>query len=182
LTAEHVESGEQYQMQGIVHQDLSGRHFIKQSGAPTLIRKNVAAAESKKTASTMNGDTTKASSAPVNSPAAQGSTDSDGKVHVPTWALWLNGALVAALLTAVAGQQYANSNLRQKLSEPPTTAIKLAEVQDPRTRAPSQTTMEIASNADGASTATLKASNPRSPTSSELRSRSASHEGVICLD
>jgi len=173
-------------MQGIVHQDLSGRHFIKHSGAPTLIRKNNAAAKPNKTVSTANGDTAKASSAPVNSPAAQGSADSDGKVHIPTWALWLNGALVAVLLTAVAGQQYVVSNqrctisnLRQKPSEAPTTAIKLEEVQDPRT---SQTTVEIVSKADDASTATLKASNPRSPTSTELRSRSASHEGVICLD
>jgi len=182
LTAEHVESGEQYQMQGIVHQDLSGRHFIKHSGAPTLIRKNIAAAEPKNLASTTNGDATKASSAPVNSAAAHGSPDSDGKVHVPTWALWLTGALFAALLTVVVGQQYAISDLRQKLSGTPTTAIKLAEVEDPRTCAPSQTTMDVVSNADSASTATLKASNPRSPTSSELRSRSASQEGVICLD
>ena len=77
----------------------------------------------------MNEDTAEANSAPVNSPAAQGSTDSNGKVHVPTWALWLPWALVAVLLTAVAGLAYGISNLRQQLSGTPTTAIKLAEVE-----------------------------------------------------
>jgi len=133
----------------------------------------------------MNGE----SSTPVDSPAAQGSVYLDGRVNVPTWALWLIGAGYAVFLAAVAGLAYANStlhrtiaNLRGNPSEATSTAIKLEEVQDPRTQAPSQTTVKNVSNTNGASTATLKASNPRSQMSTELRSRSASQEGVICLD
>jgi len=177
VTAEHVATGELYEMEGIIHRDLAGQHFIKHQ---TRLRKKDTAAEPKNTENTMNGDTTKASSAPVNSVAVQESTDSDGNVNVPPWALWLNGALIAALLTAIAGLLYANASLRQQLSGAPTTAIKLEEA--PHSRAASQTAVEIVSKVDDASTATLKASIPRSPASTELRSRSASHEGVICLD
>jgi len=49
---------------------------------------------------------------------------------------------------------------------------------DQRPRATSLEVIEVAE----AATATLKASSPRSSTSTEVRSRSASREGVLCLD
>jgi len=124
-----------------------------------------------------HGKTNKASTAAGSQAVPQGDVEADGKVHVLTWALWLIGAVNAAIIT---GLLYVLSIQRQRLcSEIP---VELEEAQDPRTRAESQTALEIIDRADNPSAATMKVKTSCSPTSTEFRSRSASREGVIMLD
>jgi len=194
MTAEHRLTGEQYEMEGVVHRDLNNEHSMKHLESPRKLSTTQGSEPSVATPGPMDpapevqgevagsGKASKASTAAGDSQAVpQGTADSSGRVSVPKWALWLIGAVVTMLIAVIVALLYVVSTTRHRLT--PGTAIELNKVQDPRQpRAESQTAMEIASTVDDTSSATLKASNPRSPTSAEIRSRSGSREGVICLD
>jgi len=114
----------------------------------------------------------------------QGNTELRDNLNVPTWTLWLTGAVFTMMLTIIIGQQYILSTKRRRPVSGPASEVDNLQSADPlksldqRTRA---TTLEVIEVAEVLS-ATLKASSPRSPVSTEVRSRSASQEGVICLD
>jgi len=117
------------------------------------------------------------SSAAARQAIPQGNTDTDDWIHVPTWAIWLNGAVSTTMLAFIIGLLYD----RRRLGFDMRRMRRLEKAEDPQTRAASQTALEVIGNTNNPSTATLK-QNPSSPTSTEIRSRSASREGVILLD
>jgi len=200
MDAENAETGELYEMQGIVHQNLAGEHSVTYRGNPRkkLTAQGITHSVDTATRTPATGPTLKVqqgantvgSTSKANTAAAgiqavtQGNTELRDNLNVPTWTLWLTGAVFTMMLTIIIGQQYILSTKRRRPVSGPASEVDNLQSADPlksldqRTRA---TTLEVIEVAEVLS-ATLKASSPRSPVSTEVRSRSASQEGVICLD
>jgi len=184
MDAEHAETGEPYELQGIVHQNLAGEHSVTYRGEP---RKKLAAqgiTQSVDSVADSSGSSKAGTAAAGIQAVPHSNIESSDKVHVPTWALWLAGVAFTVQFAVIIGLIFDRSTKRHRLALG--AVVKLDELQSvdaqkgptQRTRATSLEVIEVAE----AKPVTLKASRPRSPTSTEVRSRSASREGVVCLD
>jgi len=197
LTAEHETTGELYEMEGIVHCDMSGQHSMKHLGTP---RKRIEAAIQAMETPTATppevqgggaeSETSKASTAAAGSQALpQGNAEASDRVHVPKWALWLIGAAFTMMVVVIIGLLYILSTKRRRTTSG--VAVELDDkVANPRTRAPSLEAIDVMDQ--GPAAAQIQGapgdkgnvvSSPRTPTKSTgVRARSVSQEGVICLD
>jgi hypothetical protein len=178
MDAEHTETGEPYEVQGIVHQNLAGEHSVIYRGNP---RKKLAAQ-----AITQSGETSKTGTAAGNQAVSQDNTQSSSNVHMPLWALCITGAVATMLIVVVIGLLYNHSTKRQRPA--PEAAIELNEVANSRTRAPSLESGDVVDEGPAMGQGTSGdnenvVTSPRTPTkSTAVRTRNASREGVICLD
>jgi len=203
MDAENAETGESYEMQGIVHHNLAGEHSVTYRGSPSkkLAAQTITQSangtpappatdvtpEVEAGATAGSVETSKASTAAAGIQAVpQGNAESSDRVHVPTWALWLTGAAFTVLIAVVIGQQYILSTKRGRPA--PGVAVELDKVANPRTRAPSLEAIDVVDEGSATAQGTLAneervVSSPRTPTkSTAVRARSVSQEGVICLD
>jgi len=196
LSAEHVSTGEHYEMQGIVHCDVSGQHSVKYFG--TARKKDKAAIQSvAETTSTatptpaeVQGGGTESGTAKASTTAAgiqantPGNVESNNKVHIPTWAIWLSGTTFIVFIVLVIGLLYNRSTKRRRSAS--RAAVELDE-ENLRSRAPSLEAIDIMVEGPAVAQASdieeRAVSSPRIPVkSSTIRARAASQEGVICLD
>lgn len=202
MDAKNAETGESYEMQGIIHQNLAGEHSVTYRGNPRkkLAAEGITQSADAATSTPATGptpevqagantadsiDNSKASTTAAGIQAVpQGATESSDTVNVPTWAIWLTGAVFTMMIAVIIGLIYNQSTKRRRPVSGVVVKLDDCESTEPnkavdqRTRATSLEVIEVAE----AATATLKASSPRSSTSTEVRSRSASREGVLCLD
>jgi len=204
MDAENAETGESYEMQGIVHHNLAGEHSVTYRGSPS---KKLAAQTITQSANgtpappatdvtpeveggantVESGETSKAGTAAAGIQAVpQGNTESSDRVNVPTWALWLTGAAFTMMAAVIIGLLYDRSTSRRRPA--PGAAVELDKMANPRTRAPSLEAIDVVDEGSAAAQGTLAneervVSSPRTPTkSTAVRARSVSQEGVICLD
>jgi len=167
-----------FHIDGVVHQDLRNEYHMKHLGRP----RRAPRWDREEGSDWVDSEASKASTAADSQAVPRVTADSSNKgMHVPEWALWLNGAVVTMLIAVIIALLYVVSTTRRRLASG--TTVELNKVQNPASsRTESQAAVEIVSTTHDTSSAALKASNPRSPTSTEIRSRSGSREGVICLD
>jgi len=108
----------------------------------------------------------------------QGSAESSDMVHVPKLALWLVGAAVTLMLAVIITLLYVVSTTRHRLASGP--AVEPNKLPNHRSRSASQSTVEIIGKGESINVESV-VSSPRTR-STAVRTRSASQEGVICLD
>jgi len=175
-----------FHIDGVVHQNLFSEYRMKYLGRPRRAPRWIDGR-----ASDWADTSALASTAAAGSQAVpQSDAESSDRVHVPTWALWLTGAVGTMMLAVIIGQQYALSTKRGRPASG--VALELNKVANPRARASSLEAIDIV---DGGSAAVAKGkldgegmsegvvASSRTPShGTSVRARSVSQEGVICLD